>query len=331
MDSATHVVMGIGLAGLATIDPVVAHSTAETHAVLVGTLAGSIIPDVDTVLKFKNNATYIRNHRGITHSIPATLLWPILLAAVIMIIFPTANMFHLWLWTFIGVFLHVFVDIFNAYGTQAIRPLSYRWVALGMINIFDPFIFGIHIVGFILWYFVGYPWMIFSAVYAILIIYYLWRAYVHRKIVNRVKARLPDAIEVFLSPTLRWSQYHLSVKAENNYYVGEITAASVNIIDTFTRKPVPDNDIIQAAKKDKNLHAFLSFSPIHRWEVSPFEKGYEVKFIDLRYLSKGHYPFVAAVWLDDHLNIISSYTGWVYSEKKLRKKLLPSTRRERRA
>ncbi|MBM7645159.1 inner membrane protein [Scopulibacillus daqui] len=330
MDSATHIVMGIGLAGLATIDPVVAHSTANMHAVLAGTLAGSIIPDVDTVLKLRNNAVYIRNHRGMTHSIPATLLWPILLTALIAIFFPTVNKIHLWLWTFISVFLHVFADIFNAYGTQAVRPLSYRWIALGMINIFDPFIFGIHLAGFILWYFVGQPWMIFLAIYAVLIIYYLWRASVHHKIVNRVKAELPDAVEVFLSPTLRWSQYHLAVKGEKHYYVGEITADGISIIDTFTRKPVPNNDVIKAAKEDKNLHAFLSFSPIHRWEINSFEKGYEVKFIDLRYLSKGHYPFVAAVWLDNNLNIISSYTGWVYSDKKLRKKLLPA-RRERRA
>ena len=48
---------------------------------------------------------------------------------------------------FLAVFLHVFVDIFNAYGTQALKTLFSKWVALGMINTFDPFIFGIHVVG----------------------------------------------------------------------------------------------------------------------------------------------------------------------------------------
>ena len=33
-------------------------------------IVGSLIPDGDTVLKLKDNATYISHHRGITHSIP---------------------------------------------------------------------------------------------------------------------------------------------------------------------------------------------------------------------------------------------------------------------
>ena len=41
---------------------------------MLATIAGSNIPDIDTVLKLRNNAKYIRNHRGITHSIPAVIL-----------------------------------------------------------------------------------------------------------------------------------------------------------------------------------------------------------------------------------------------------------------
>lgn len=39
--------------------------------------------------------------------------------------------------------LHVFVDIFNSYGTQALRPISNKWIQLGVINTFDPIIFNI--------------------------------------------------------------------------------------------------------------------------------------------------------------------------------------------
>ena len=34
-----------------------------------------------------------------------------------------------------------FVDIFNSYGTQALRPISNKWIQLGVINTFDPIIF----------------------------------------------------------------------------------------------------------------------------------------------------------------------------------------------
>lgn len=44
-------------------------------------------------------------------------------------------------------------------------------------------------------------------------------------------------------------------------------------------------------------------------------------FIDLRYRAKDRYPFVAVVTMDKFYNIITSYTGWVYSEDKLQKKI----------
>ena len=110
MDTATHIVMGIGLTALATQDPAMSGSFAATATTLI---AGSLIPDSDTVLKLKDNATYIANHRGITHSIPFTILWPLLISLVIFTFFNNVDITHVWMWAQLAVFLHVFVDIFN--------------------------------------------------------------------------------------------------------------------------------------------------------------------------------------------------------------------------
>ena len=83
LDTGTHVVMGLALGGLATLDPVVVEHSHTATSVLIAVIAGSQIPDIDTVLKLKNNATYIRNHRGITHSIPAVLLWPLVIVGIL--------------------------------------------------------------------------------------------------------------------------------------------------------------------------------------------------------------------------------------------------------
>lgn len=321
MDTGTHIVMGVGLAGLATLDPSVTASPLTSEAIFFGTLLGSQAPDFDTILKLKDNATYLRHHRGVTHSLPMMVFWPILISGAIEMILPSANWLHLWLWTFLAVFLHIFVDIFNAYGTQALRPINHKWVALGIINIFDPVIFSSHIVGFAIWYMDGHPGKTFLVIYGVLIIYYLLRIAKHNRVVSQVKQLIPDATDIFISPTVRWSQYHVSAKSPSTLYVGEAKTGQVYIIDTFQNKPVPDNDIINAAKQDENISAFLSFSSIYRWEIDELDFGYEVRFIDLRYLSDGHYPFVAVVQLDDDLNILSSYTGWIFSEAKLQKKL----------
>lgn len=153
MDTGTHIAMGVALSGLALIDPVVASQPTTYYAVVTGVMVGSLIPDVDTVLKLKNNAVYIQNHRGITHSIPAVLLWPILITVILSFIFSSANLTHVLLWSLLAVFLHVFVDLFNSYGTQALRPFSKKWVALSVINTFDPIIFAMHLIAFSFWWF----------------------------------------------------------------------------------------------------------------------------------------------------------------------------------
>lgn len=321
MDTGTHVVMGLALGGLATLDPVVAGSAATATSVMIGTVVGSQAPDIDTVLKLRNNAVYIRNHRGITHSIPAVLLWPLGIIAVVYPFFPEANLLHLWLWTFLAVFLHVFVDIFNAYGTQALRPFSPKWVALGVINTFDPYIFGMHIVGLVIWGFGADPGYTFLAIYVVIVGYYIFRFITQRKVLREVKAIIPDATDIIISPTMKFHQWRIAVMNKHQFFVGRAHNHEVTILDQFNRVKIPESPVIEAAKRDKNLSAFLSFSPVYRWEVDEYDNYYEVKFIDLRYRSKDHYPFVAVVQLDMNLNILSSYTGWIFSEEKLRKKL----------
>lgn len=321
MDTGTHVVMGLALGGLATLDPAVAPHTATASGVMIGTIIGSQIPDIDTVLKLRNNAVYIRNHRGITHSVPAVLLWPLLITGIIFFFTPDANLLHLWLWTQFAVFLHVFVDIFNAYGTQALRPFSCQWVALGVINTFDPFIFGIHVAGLVVWIMGAHPGYTFLVVYGILIIYYLLRFSAKREVVNAVKQIVPDATQIVVAPTMKFNHWRVAVMNENEFFVGRAQGSTVRILDKFKRVPVPDTPVINAAKKDTNISAFLSFSPVYRWEVKEFDDYHEVRFIDLRYRSNGHYPFVAVAHLDPDLNVINSYTGWIFSEEKLRKKL----------
>jgi inner membrane protein len=220
LDTGTHITMGIALGGLATLDPVAASHPATAQAIMVGAIAGSLAPDLDTILKLQNNATYIRNHRGITHSIPAVMLWPLLIILIVTFFFPTANLLHLWAWTFVAVILHVFVDIFNAYGTQALRPFTKKWIALGIINTFDPFIFLIHIAGIIVWGLGAHPGYTFLIVYAILVIYYIVRFRMQRNVAKAVRAKIPHVTSLIISPTLRFSHWHLAITAKNHFYVG---------------------------------------------------------------------------------------------------------------
>jgi len=321
MDTGTHIVMGIAIGGLAMIDPVVANHSVTTTAVIAGTIIGSQAPDIDTVLKLRNNAVYIRHHRGVTHSIPAVILWPLLISGILHLIIPEANLLHLWLWTFFAVFLHVFVDIFNSYGTQALRPFSSKWVALGVINTFDPIIFGLHVVALMFWAFGSDPVFTMLFLYAVVFVYYLLRFSVQHAVRHAVKNTIPTADQIIIAPTMRFFQWRIAAISGTHHYVGRAYGRSINIYDRFDRKEIPDSPLVQAALKDKNLMAFTSFSPIYRWEITKHEHVHEVRLIDLRYRSNDYYPFVAVVHLDEDLKILNSYTGWIFSEDKLHKKL----------
>lgn len=322
MDTGTHLVMGIAISGLALADPVVASSPVTFAAVATGIILGSQAPDVDTILKLRNNAVYIRHHRGITHSLPAVMIWPILITIVLHLFFQSANVLHLWLWTFGAVALHVFVDIFNAYGTQAIRPISKRWVALGIINTFDPIIFGMHVVAILAWLFGAPPVPTMATLYTVLVLYYVVRIFLHRAVVKAVKSTVPDAENVILSPTRYFLQYRVAANSKTHHYVGRAYGRSITIYDQFVIKPLPATPLFNAAVQDENFKSFLSFSPIYRWEVRTLKNGLqEVRLIDLRYRSNNRYPFVAVAHLDEDYHIVQSYTGWIFTEEKLQSKL----------
>lgn len=321
MDTGTHIVMGAAICGLTLADPVVASDSATMTAVFVGVVSGSLIPDIDTVLKLRNNAVYIRNHRGITHSIPAVLLWPLVISILLSFLIPKTEFFHLWAWTFLAVFVHVFVDIFNAYGTQALRPFSDQWVAIGVINTFDPIIFALHIAALSAWMFGAEPVLTFVILYVVIFFYYLLRFALKAAVKRAVQNTIPDADEIFIAPTMYFFQWRVAASNEECHFVGRAYGRSVNIYDRFEREAMPKSTYIDAAMEDRNIQAFVSFSPIYRWSVSHVGDLYEVRLIDLRYRSKGYYPFVAVAHINKEMEVVNSYTGWIFSEDKLLKKL----------
>jgi len=220
MDTATHIVMGVSLAGLSTLDPVVQTDPTLFGAVLVGTVVGSHAPDFDTIFKLRNNATYIRHHRGASHSIPAIILWGLLVAGIIYMFVPEVSFLHLWLWTFLAVIIHVFVDLFNAYGTQAFRPFTNKWIAFGFINTFDPYIFGLNVAGIIAWILGANPGLTWVTVYVVIFLYYIKRYMDKKEIIHIIKDYFPDTVEIATSPTTKQNYWRVAITTKDRFYVG---------------------------------------------------------------------------------------------------------------
>ncbi|WP_232697786.1 metal-dependent hydrolase [Brevibacillus daliensis] len=328
MDTATHFAMGFGIAALAHLDPVVASTPGLAQAVMIGTVIGQQAPDLDGFTRLLGNASYIRNHRGKSHSIPAIFLWTIAIFGLIQFFIPQVQWIHLLGWIFFAVFLHVFVDIFNAYGTQALRPFSKKWVRLGTMFIFDPIIFSMHVIGLLLWVAGAEPGKLFLTIYLILILYYIQRFRARAKEVAYLRSWLGHSGDYTLIPTYSWNQWSFVVKTPTNWYVGEMHLGSEPIVlDTFSI-PKKEHELITISRQDKKVQSFLSFSEHAHAEVIPRPFGYEVKWKELRYrakhTAKSHYMLVAVVYLDKDKQIRDSFVGWIHrSEEQLNKKLNP--------
>lgn len=320
MDTATHLVMGLGLAGLSFVDPAVASDSVLAGAVILSTVLASQAPDADTALRLKDNALYIRNHRGVTHSLPFLIIWPALISLVIGPIFGFSDLqalSHIALWSFIGVAVHVFSDLFNTYGTQAARPFTEKWIAWNIIHIFDPFIFGSHIAAIILWLSgILPPAPLFITLYVCITLYYIWRTLVHSRLTRNIKLKdlhhnADDRYVVI--PTISLKRWNVvKVQADGSYDVGQLNN---NRLEWFKHAVCSEHPAVAYSRAHPDIQAFLYFTSYAVAEVEELSSGYIVRWGDVRYLHRKQFPFVAVLVMDDEYCPLNTYVGWLSSDK----------------
>ena len=135
MDSITHIVLG------ATIGDIMAGRRLGKKAMLLGAVAQSL-PDIDFVASSWLDTSHdVAAHRGITHSFLFVVVMAGLLAWVAERRYRRAGMGRSgWLLFFgLQLFVHVFLDAFNAYGTGWFEPFSHYRVSFNVLFVADPF------------------------------------------------------------------------------------------------------------------------------------------------------------------------------------------------
>lgn len=326
MDSGTHLVIGLGLGGLATIDPVVASNSAVFAAVMIGTVLGSQAPDADSLLRLKSNAAYIKNHRGASHSLPAIALWTMAITLLLQGLYRgSLPWMHLTGWVLLAVVVHVVTDLFNAYGTQAMRPFSERWISWNIIHLFDPVIFMSHVIALLLWVFGQRPQTIFPVLYVGLLLYFVWRTLAQRRLMKALPQLDPHYQEkeaYLLVPTISLQRWQLiKTKRDGSYAIGELRGRKVAWLDTAR---CSDHPAVARSRSDASVQAFLYLTSFACAEVKEYSWGYEVRWADVRYRHRKQYPFMATLLMDKDYKTLASYVGWL-SDERLQKRLRMNT------
>ena len=134
MDSFTHIVLG------ACIGEAIAGKRIGKKALLLGAIAQSL-PDIDIIASLWLPVSGdLLEHRGITHSLLFVAVVSPLLAWLCGKMFHGPDMtFKRW-WLFWGleIFIHIFIDVFNAYGTGWFEPFSNYRVSFNTMFVADP-------------------------------------------------------------------------------------------------------------------------------------------------------------------------------------------------
>ncbi len=311
MDTASHILLGVTLGGLATIDPSLNESDVAA-AVMIGTILASNAPDFDAILRLKGMNSYNRHHRGITHSLPGLIIWPVIITILLVPMFSIHNHWPtMLLWSFLGVSLHVFLDMLNSYGVQCLRPLKKRWVHLDILAIFEPFLFVIHGAGQLLWFGFGYAsGPMFLWVYIITFIYIGIRFIQHQALVKKVSQHIGAKGICHVIPTLHWLKWSFVMETDECFYTGTIRSGRVKVEDIYSKEE--SNEIIRATMGMDGVRAFLSFAQrVHVCStVRGNGEGYEVHWSDVRFWHNSHLAFGVDIQFDRHMNVVEQTLGW---------------------
>ncbi|MFB9330447.1 metal-dependent hydrolase [Paenibacillus aurantiacus] len=313
MDTGSHLLFGLTLAGLSMIDPHVAANPELLPAMATATMIGSHAPDFDSFMRLKGKAAYIRTHRGLTHSLPAPLIWAVIIGTGASALF---GQWPHWLtlvcWTFAAVCFHITLDLLNGYGVQCFRPFSRRWWHLDALCLFDPYLFVLHTVSALAWLVFGFsPVPLFAITYGLTALYIIWRLTVHHMTLRIVREAYPAAGTISLLPSLSGRVWQFTAETGNIFRLGKVRDGVIMeeaIIPKSREDRLPPQ--ARATIGTDVVQTFLGFADRIHVNVSSVAEGYEVVWSDVRFWTNNKMPFGTAVTLDPQLNVLRERIGW---------------------
>jgi inner membrane protein len=284
-------------------------------------------PDIDLVARLKDSATYLKYHRGITHSFLGITVLAFLISGLMYWIGkrvrakPDLPLDGRWLVlaAFLGTASHLLLDFTNSYGVRPFLPFSGRWYAGDLMFIFDPLLLVLLALG------MGVPWVLGlvseevgarkprlmrGAIFSLCAMALLWgvRDLAHRRALSILDSRTysdqnPQKLGAFPSPAnpFAWTGV---VETATSFLVLQVNALDPNdppqTIRTF-EKPKP-SPALEAAVQTRVGRIFMGFARFPWGTINESDEVFLVSLRDLRfYRGSTSRNFVAEIELDKKL------------------------------
>jgi inner membrane protein len=325
MDNVTHTLFGLVLAktGLERTTP------KATLALLIG----ANLPDLDVVAWLGGDLSYLKHHRGFSHSLAgllfegafvATMLW--MMHRVRSKVSIPIDLRMLFFMSLAGLASHSLLDYTNSYGIRPFLPFNARWFSADLVFIVDPWLLLILTSGLLLPFLFrliyqeigskagGYRGSAFVTL-SIVTVFWMGKWVAHEEALDELQQRSYQtgppirvgALPQFLNP-FGWSGV---VETEKAFH---LTFAGWGFLQSeFERRRVktlfkPESgDVVVAATQGTQAGVFVDFARYPLFQISPIPEGYQVTARDLRFdfASRSTQRFVYSALLDQKLKIVS--------------------------
>jgi len=149
MDTLTHALSGALLARATAPAQQRSDELTLRARVTTGFLAAAF-PDGDFALRLIDTLTYLNWHQGLTHSAVMLPVWALMLAYLFSRLTRRRYPWQAFFGTaFLGIAIHIAGDVFTAYGTVLLAPLSSQRFLLPFAFVIDPYFSAIIVAGLV--------------------------------------------------------------------------------------------------------------------------------------------------------------------------------------
>ncbi len=326
MDNLTHTLTAVALsqAGL----------NRKTRFATFALVIGANLPDVDLLAWLAGSATYLKYHRGYTHSILGITILAGILAGLVYSMGPkaappkksTLPLDRRWLFgiSWVATASHLMLDFTNSYGIRPFLPFSGRWYAWDIVFVIDPLLWGLLAAG------LGVPVILRlvseevgakkpgfrrGAIFSLCSLALLCgvRDLAHRRVLSlldshRYAQENPRRLGAFPSPLdpFAWTGV---VEADSAFHVLPANALDEDVDPDHARmfrKP-KSSAPLERAINTRTAVIFSDFARFAWAQVVEADEGYTVTLRDLRFLSppSQRSAFVVEIELDKDLRVRS--------------------------
>jgi len=311
MDPITHALIGMAVSAAGQ------DKLSLLNPVTIAAVAGSVIPDGDIILQAWGGALYLKHHRGISHSIIGIAVESIIVGFALKLLYPSASLLNLVLWSFIGTLTHIISDVLNSYGARIFWPFSNKKKSLSLLTITDPVVIILAVVSIVSSY---KKWGYNKYLIAIFLAYLLCKVAMHILGTVILKNEFEGKYKIekihLLPSMILGYKFQYIIEDPIQKIVGEVDFLfrKVRIFDILKRL---DSATKERILKSKTAAFFKEFTPISHVQLEVINHGYRVLFTDLRYMFKKQFLHHATIIYDEKMNIVEEKFNPYNINKKL--------------